>query len=194
MADSTQHQLGGHTLIYIHTALIGTEDTKILIYPDSFTPEYFETKWLACGGDHAWKNRQIAEMSSIAMPRFLVFHARAAHPTSLLAVFFLSGHEETILTASWLEMTSHTWNREMQNEMKLSCMRIYIVFSTHLCHAILSNFWDYQPYNYLSFVQRLRENTTVLFNWLLICSRHSLSIRISLLTRVRYESATVTRA
>lgn len=59
--------------------------------------------------EEGWKKRQIAEISSIAMPRFLYFHALAAHSTSLLADFSLSLVEETISTASWFEMTSHNY-------------------------------------------------------------------------------------
>lgn len=50
----------------------------------------------------------MAEQSSTATPRLLRFQARTAHSTSLLADFPLSGVEETISTASWLEITSHT--------------------------------------------------------------------------------------
>jgi len=57
-----------------------------------------------------WKKRQIAEISSIAMPRLLRFHARIAHSTKRLDESVLSGVEDTISTASWLEITSHTYN------------------------------------------------------------------------------------
>jgi len=53
---------------------------------------------------------QIAEMSSIAIPGLLRFHAQAACFTSLLADFSL-GAEETICTASSLEMTSQTYGK-----------------------------------------------------------------------------------
>ena len=57
-----------------------------------------------------WKKRQIAEISSIAMPLLLRFHARIAHSTKRLDESVLSGVEDTISTASWLEITSHTYN------------------------------------------------------------------------------------
>ena len=57
-----------------------------------------------------WKKRQIAEISSIAMPLLLRFHARIAHSTKCLADSVLSAVEHTISTASWLEITSHTYN------------------------------------------------------------------------------------
>lgn len=63
---------------------------------------------LPCWEGEGWKKRQIAVMSSVATPRFFRFHASTAHSTSLLADLFRSGAEETISTASWLEMTSHT--------------------------------------------------------------------------------------
>lgn len=70
-------------------------------HPDFLMAENFETGGLLiCWEGEVWKKRQIAEMSSIAKPRFLRFHARAAHSTSLLADFSLSGVEEIICTAS----------------------------------------------------------------------------------------------
>lgn len=55
------------------------------------------------------KKRHIAEQSSTATPLLTRFHARTAHSTSLFADFALSLADETISTASLLEMTSQTW-------------------------------------------------------------------------------------
>lgn len=66
------------------------------------------TGWIWLVEDEEWKNRQIAEISSIATPLLLRFHASAACSTSRLADFPLSGIEDTISTASWFVTTSHT--------------------------------------------------------------------------------------
>ena len=63
------------------------------------------TGW-AC--KEVWKKRHIAEISSMAIPFLLRFHACAAHSTRCLADLALSGVEDTICTASSLEITSHT--------------------------------------------------------------------------------------
>ena len=56
-------------------------------------------------------------MSSLAMPRFFDFHAREAQSTSLLADISLFDVEETIWTASWFDMTSHTCVKKPQKQM-----------------------------------------------------------------------------
>lgn len=63
--------------------------------------------WVGDWGE--WKKRQIADMSSMANPIFLYFQARTAHFTKFFADFSLSRIDETISTASSLEITSHTW-------------------------------------------------------------------------------------
>lgn len=73
------------------------------------------------GGE--WKKRQIADISSIAMPFLLLIHSCLAHFTSLSAAFSLFGVEATIFTATWLEITSHTWE---ENKKKLH-QQIHIV-------------------------------------------------------------------
>jgi len=65
------------------------------------------TRW---SDGEEWKKRQIAEISSIAMPLLLRFHARIAHSTRCFADSVLSAVEHTISTASWFEITSHTYN------------------------------------------------------------------------------------
>lgn len=60
------------------------------------------------GDGESWKKRHMTEISSIAIFLFLYFQARIAHWISLLAAFALSGVDETICTASSLEITSHT--------------------------------------------------------------------------------------
>lgn len=64
--------------------------------------------WKRYDEGEVWKKRQIAEISSIAIPFLLRFQARAALSTRRLAAFALSGVEDTISTASWLDITSHT--------------------------------------------------------------------------------------
>ena len=66
------------------------------------------TGWTCKDEAEGWKKRHIAEMSSIAIPCLLRFHACTAHSTRRLADLALSGVEDTICTASWLEITSHT--------------------------------------------------------------------------------------
>ena len=61
----------------------------------------------------------MAEISSMAMPLFLFFQARTAHSTSLLADFSLSGVEKTTRTASWLEITSHTYEKQEEKHFKI---------------------------------------------------------------------------
>ena len=58
------------------------------------------------------KKRQIAEISSIAIPCRLFFHARTAGSTNRLAALPLSGVEDTIFFASWFETTSYICNEK----------------------------------------------------------------------------------